>query len=55
LTPEAITRFLQEAAPYGPTALKLIPSFKHPENPARFSWHEASRIDDYYLSFAAMT
>jgi hypothetical protein len=55
LTPEAITRFLQEVAPYGPPSLNLIPSFKHPENPARFSWHEARRIDDSYLSFDAMT
>lgn len=53
--PEAITRFLHEAAPHGPTALKLIPSFKHPENSASFSWHEARRIDDYYLSVDAMT
>jgi uncharacterized protein len=53
LTPESITRFPQEASPYGPTALKLIPSFKHPENPTRFSWHEDRRVDDYYLSFDA--
>jgi hypothetical protein len=43
LVPEAIVRFLQEAAPYGPTALKPIPSFRDTKARVRLSWREFTK------------